>query len=309
MNNVPSNRGMDSAVFLVIGSCMSLQFAASLAVQIFPHAGAWGVSALRLLIAGLILCLFTRPRIRQWNAMQWRRVIVFGLSLGLMNSFFYASIAHIPLGVAVTIEFLGPLLLAAVLSRRPVDLACVLAAAIGLGLLGWDALGGESQLAPIGVALALIAGVFWVCYILASAKVGEVIPGQGGLAVAFLIGGLAAAPAGFQGALVIVGDPHLLLLALGTALLGSLVPYSLELMALRRLPPGVFGILLSLEPVFAALFGWLLLSQDLNAWQLAAIALVISASIGTTLSGRARRPTAPREQLAAEPAASSCIRS
>lgn len=289
MTNNPTQHGTASAVMLVIGSCISLQLGASLAVQIFPDAGAWGVSTLRLLIAGLVLWIFTRPRVRTWNRTQWRRVVAFGFSLGLMNSFFYASIAYIPLGVAVTIEFLGPLLLSAVLSRRPRDLVCVGLAAAGLGLLGWDALAGGSELDPRGVVLALIAGVFWICYILASARVGEVVPGQGGLAVAFLIGGLAAAPAGFTGAMTIIGDGRLLVLALGTALLGSLVPYSLELMALRRLPPGVFGILLSLEPVFAAVFGWLLLSQALGPWQLTAILLVITASIGVTVSGRPKR--------------------
>lgn len=284
--NTASERGVGPAILFVIGSCISLQFGASLAVQIFPHAGPWGVSMLRLLLAGLILWVFARPKFWTWNAEQWRRVVIFGLSLGLMNSFFYAAIEHIPLGVAVTIEFLGPLLLAAALSRRGLDLLWVVLAAVGLGLLGWDALLGSSHLNPLGVVLALVAGVFWVCYILASAKVGQVIPGQGGLAVAFIIGAVAAAPMGAVDAVTIVGDMNLLAVAVGTALLGSLIPYSLELMALRRLPAGVFGILLSLEPAFAAFFGWLLLSQGLSPWQLAAIVLVISASMGVTWSQR-----------------------
>lgn len=291
MKDISPNRGTGPAVLLVIGSCISLQFGAALAVQIFPHAGAWGVSMLRLLLAGLILWAVVRPQVWLWNAHQWRRVIIFGISLGLMNSFFYASLEHISLGMAVTIEFLGPLLLAAFLSRRLLDLVWVGLAAAGLGLIGWDALLGSSHLAPAGVTLALIAGVFWVCYILASAKVGQIIPGQGGLAVAFVIGAVAAAPLGTPGALTILTDTNLALLVVGTALLGSLVPYSLELMALRRLPPGVFGILLSLEPVFAAFFGWLLLSQGLSTWQVAAIVLVITASVGVTWSQRrAERP-------------------
>lgn len=284
--NTASDRGVGPAILFVIGSCISLQFGASLAVQIFPHAGPWGVSMLRLLLAGIILWVFARPRFWTWNAGQWRRVVIFGISLGLMNSFFYAAIEHIPLGVAVTIEFLGPLLLAAALSRRGLDLLWVALAAVGLGLLGWDALLGSSHLNPLGVVLALIAGVFWICYILASAKVGQVIPGQGGLAVAFVIGAVAAAPLGAVEAVTIVGDVNLFAVAVGTALLGSLIPYSLELMALRRLPPGVFGILLSLEPAFAASFGWLLLSQGLSPWQVAAVVLVISASMGVTWSQR-----------------------
>ncbi|MFR9871330.1 EamA family transporter, partial [Corynebacterium striatum] len=151
-----------------------------------------------------------------------------------------------------------------------------------LGLLGWDSLTGE-PLDPIGVGLVLVAGACWVAYILASKKAGSLFSGQDGLAVALAIGGIALLPIGGQGAVVLVSDSHLLLLAFGTGLLASLIPYSLEITALRSLNPNVFSILVALEPVFAAFFGWLLLSQNLSPLKLLAIALVIMASVLQTM--------------------------
>lgn len=271
---------------MVMGSCLSLQWGAAIATRLFPHAGAWGTTTVRLTFAALILLLIARPSVGTWTASTWRSVIFLGLSLGAMNSFFYASLEHIPLGIAVTVEFLGPLLLAAALSRRVLDLAWVFIALIGIGLLGKDAFLASGSLSVTGIILALIAGGFWVCYILASSTVGAKVPGLGGLAVAMAVGALVPLPFGIEGAATLLSSPTLLVLALLTGLLGSVIPYALEMGALRRMPRGVFGILLSLEPAFAAIVGWLVLGQGLGAGQWLAVALVISASIGTTVGSR-----------------------
>lgn len=267
------------AILCVISSCISLQLGAALATQLFPHAGPWATASLRLLIAASFLLVLTRPKVWTWSREQWVSVLWLGISLGLMNGFFYAAIARIPLGVAVTIEFLGPLLLAAVLSRSARDFTCVALAVTGMALLGFDSLT-NNPLDEIGVILVLIAGASWAFYILSSKKTGRLIPGQGGLAVALAIGGLGLLPAGGSGTLVIINDPYLLLMAIGTGILASLIPYSLELVALRRLAANTFSILIALEPVFAAMFGWLLLSQGITTFKLLAIVLVVIASIG-----------------------------
>ncbi|MEL4163980.1 EamA family transporter [Corynebacterium bovis] len=224
--------------------------------------------------------------------------MLLGGALGGMNGLFYASLDRVPLGVAVTVEFLGPLLLAAVRSRSARDMVWVVVAVVGVGLLGAGAVTGTGGAADgaaspvaadaVGLLLALGAGGFWVCYILTAASVGRRVPGTGGLAVAMAVGALVTLPFGARGAAVVVTDPGLVLLAAGTALLGSVVPYTLELAALRRTPPGVFGILLSLEPAVAALAGWVMLGQVLDVRQWVAVGLVVLASGGTTLS-RPRR--------------------
>ncbi|MBB3083694.1 EamA family transporter [Geodermatophilus sabuli] len=268
---------------MVLGSCISLQVGAASAAQLFPTMGSAGVTLLRLLVAAAVLLIATRPHLRRWTWRQWMAVVAFGLCLAGMNASFYAAIARIPLGAAVTIEFLGPLVLAAVLSRRMRDLGWVLLAAAGVVLLGLAAhAGAGSGLDRIGVAFALLAGVFWAGYILTSARVGAAVPGQGGLAVALAVGSLALVPVGAAGAAAAIGRPDLLLLGAVTGLLASVVPYTLELSALRRLTPSVFGVLLSLEPAIAALAGWLLLDQPLGAREAAAVALVVLASIGST---------------------------
>ena len=293
---------MTPAVAMILGSCISLQFGAALAAQLFPALGSWGVTTLRLGIAGIVLLLLVRPAVHLWRASQWKAVILFGLSLGAMNGSFYASIARIPLGTAVAIEFLGPLVLSAVLSRKLADLGCVALALVGISLFGVESSMGLSDLDPIGVLWALAAGVFWACYVLASAHVGKEVPGQGGLAVAVMLGALLLLPLGAHGVVGAVQSPHLLLLALGTALLASVIPYSLELAALRRLPRHVFSILLSLEPAIAMLAGLLLLAQPISGFGIAAVAFVIAASIGTTLNERRLQRVRGRDEEAGAPA-------
>ncbi|WP_245692423.1 EamA family transporter [Geodermatophilus telluris] len=292
----PTGRG--PAVLMVLGSCVSLQVGAAGAAQLFPSMGSAGVTLLRLLVAAVLLLVVTRPHAHRWTRQQWTAVVVFGLSLAGMNGFFYAAIARIPLGTAVTIEFLGPLVLAAVLSRRVRDLGWVLLAAAGVLLLGLAAEGGAGPgLDRVGVLCALLAGAFWAGYVLASARVGAVVPGQGGLAVALGVGALALVPLGAAGAVTAVDRPTLLLIGVATALLASVVPYTLELSALRRLPPSVFGVLLSLEPAIAATAGWVLLGQPLGAGEAVAVGVVVAASIGSTLC--AQRPADDRRSRSA----------
>lgn len=284
---------------LVLGSCISLQFGATLAVQLFPALGSWGVSALRLTIAALVLLVAVRPRVRGWDRSQWLAVIAFGLALTGMNGFFYAAFERIPLGTAVAIEFLGPLVLAAVLTRRLLDFAWVALALVGMALLGIDSALGIA-LDGLGVVLTLVAAAFWALYIRASARVGQLVPGMGGLAVALVVASVALLPFGVPAAAAAVADPRLLALAAGTALLASVVPYTLELLALRRLPQRVFGVLLSLEPVVAAAAGWLMLGQEMSALRIAAVALVVAASIGTALAARKASEDAPGAALTGE---------
>lgn len=273
-----------TGILLVFGSCVSLQFGAALAMSLFPLVGPWTTTLCRLFISGLLLFLVMRPQVHQWSRSQWVSVALFGLSLGTMNAFFYVAISYIPLGTAVTIEFIGPLVLSAVLSRSIRDALWVGLAVGGVGLFGLERLLGLSSLRPIGVVCALGAGLFWALYILAADNSGKKVAGTGIIAVALLIGSLLSAPLGMAHFFTVVTNTHLLLLAIGTAILASLVPYTLEFLALRRLPPNTFGILLSMEPAVAATAGWLLLNQHMGVLGVIAVCLVVSACVGTAAS-------------------------
>lgn len=273
-------------VALVVGSCLSLPFGAAVAAQLFPVLGPWGVTSLRVAIAALVLYVAVRPRPRRWNRQQWTAAVLFGVSLAAMNGCFYAAIERIPLGPAVAIEFLGPLVLAAVLTRRMADAVWVGVALAGIALLGIDGMIGSEPLDPVGLAFILVAAAFWIMYIRMSARVGRLIPGHSGLSVGLLIAAVLLLPVGVPAAITVVAAPDLLLLAVITAVLSSVIPYTFELAALRRLPQRVFGVLLSLEPAFATLAGWLILGQDATVLRMLAVALVIAASVGTTLGVR-----------------------
>lgn len=276
-------------VALVIGSCLSLPFGAAVAAQLFPVLGPWGVTSMRVAIAALLLVVIVRPRPRRWTGSQWTAAVLFGFSLAAMNAFFYAAIDRIPLGPAVAIEFLGPLVLAAILTRRLADAAWVGVALIGMALLAVDGLVGAEPLDPLGVLFVLVAAGFWIMYIRMSARVGAVIPGSGGLAMGLVVAAVLLIPVGVPAAVTVAGDVNLLLLAALTAVLSSVIPYSFELAALRRLPQRVFGVLLSLEPAFATLAGWLVLGQSATPLRMLAVALVVLASVGTTLGVRRQR--------------------
>ena len=280
-----------TAVLLVLGSCTSFQFGAAMATHLFGVAGAPGTTLLRLGLAALVLLAVTRPRVRNWNRAQWRTVLIYGVSLAGMNGFYYAALARLPLSAAVTIQFLGPLTLAATLSRRWRDGSWIVLALIGVLTLGLaDRHGGVGHgaaghgLDPVGVALALVSAAFWALYIVTGSKATTAVPGRDGVAVAMTIGALVLVPFGALGAWHAVGRPQSMLLAFGVALMASVVPYSLEFAAMRRTPRRVFGILLSLDPALATLAGWLLLGQHSSPVAIAAVATVITASVGSTLS-------------------------
>ncbi|MDL9946487.1 DMT family transporter [Gordonia sp. ABSL11-1] len=295
--------GSGPAAAMILCSCVSLQFGGAIAVHLFPTMESWGVTTLRLGFAAIVLLVAVRPRFVRWSGTQWRSVVFFAVALAGMNGTFYCAIERLPLGAAVAIEFLGPLLLSAALSRRAIDLAWVVLAFLGIGLLGVESITQADSLDPVGVVFALIAGSFWVLYILTSARVGQHVPGTGGLAMALVLATVFVLPMGASGVAHGATDPTMLGLALAIALMSSVIPYTLELAALRRLPRNVFGILLSLEPIVAALAGWVLLHQPTGPLRLAAIALVIVASIGTIVTapkavGRAEEsPTSDREPV------------
>jgi inner membrane transporter RhtA len=278
-----------AAVLLVLGSCTSLQAGAALAMRLFPVTGTPGATLLRLGLAAVVLLGVARPRVRGWRPSQWRAVGLYGFSLAGTNGFFYAALARLPLGTAVTIQFLGPLTLATVLSRRWRDAGWALLAVAGvltLGLAGRHDGGAAHPLDPVGVACALVSAAFWALYIVAGSRASTAVPGRGGLAVAMTVGALALLPFGALGALQVASRPHLMLIAVGTAVLASVVPYTLELAAMRRAPRRVFGILLSLEPGVATLAGWVLLGQRTPPAAIAAIALVVLASAGAAMSAK-----------------------
>ena len=289
-----------SPVWLVLVGILSVQFGAAISKGLFDEIPPVGMVFLRLVTSSLILLLLVRPRIRGRTALDWRSVLALGSALGAMNWAFYESIARIPLGVAVTIEFVGPLSVAAFGSRRPRDLVWVGLAALGIAMFG----AGPTKVDAAGFGLALLAGGCWALYIVSTAATGRRWPGVEGLAVATTIATLAIAPF----ALVTAGErllePRLLGLGALVGLLSSVVPYSLEMVALRRLPQRVFGILMSLEPAAAALVAAVLLSEWLTPLQLLAVACVTAASVGAARTGspptgaqrkrRRRRPARAR---------------
>jgi inner membrane transporter RhtA len=273
------------AIGLVLAACSIVQFGAGFAVTLFDELGAGGTVFLRVAFAAVVLWAIWRPRLRGHATQDLRVAAAFGVVLGGMNWTFYESIDRIPLGVAVTLEFAGPLAVAVAGSRRALDGLWVLLAAAGILLLArpWE---GGGDLDGLGVALALLAGAFWAAYILLSARTGRLFPGGTGLALAMAVGALVTLPAGIvQGGSGLL-EPHLLAAGAAVALASSVIPYSLELEALRRLPEAVFGVLMSLEPALAALAGLVVLDQALAGADVVAIGLVVVASAGATRLGR-----------------------
>ncbi len=277
------------ALGMVLGGVTSIQFGAALAATLFDELGPAGTSVLRLGFAALILVVLWRPHVRGRSAADLRLVLAFGLALGAMNLLFYEALDRIPLGIAVTFEFIGPLGVAVAGSRRAIDGLWVVMAAAGIVLLADP--GGD--LDTLGVALALAAGAFWALYIVLAARAGRAYTGSEGLTLAMAVAALVPlAPGIAQGGGDLL-DPRLIALGAGVGLLSSVIPYSLETEALRRMPQHVFGVLMSLEPGVAALAGLVVLGQSLRVLQLVAIALVVAASIGA--SRYAVRMPAPAE--------------
>ncbi len=263
-------------VALVIAAVASVQIGGAVAKTLFDEVGPGGTVLLRTLFAAVILALLWRPEVRGRSRQDWLLIGLFGFCLAGMNYAFYASLDRIPLGVAVTFEFVGPLGVAVFGSRRPLDLVWVVLAGAGILLLADP--GGD--LDGLGVALAVLAGAFWAAYILVGGRMGQAIPGGAGLALAMVVASALVLPFGVADGGGELLDPAVLGIGLGVAILSSAIPYSLEFEALRRLPAGVFGVLMSMEPAMAALAGFVILGEVLGARELTAIGLVVVASAG-----------------------------
>jgi inner membrane transporter RhtA len=269
---------------LLLISIVSIQVGAAIAISLFPVLGPVGTVFLRIAFSALLLLLATRSAL-SWSPARQNigKLLLFGLVLGAMNLSFYGAIARIPLGLAVAIEFVGPLGVAAVTSRRWRDFAWIGLAAVGIGLLTPEI---GTTLDPLGVALAGFAGVCWAVFALMSRRISTALPGHSGLAIATLVATLVVLPA-----LLVTGglprlDAGLLAAALAVAILSTTVPLSLEFEALKRMPPRTYGVLVTLEPVAAALVGAIALGQAMDTNAILAIVFVTAAALGVTVSDR-----------------------
>jgi inner membrane transporter RhtA len=262
---------------LVLAAVSSVQFGGAFAKTLFDEIGPGGTAFLRVLFAALILAALWRPAVRGLSRAEWQLAVAYGFSLVAMNLTFYEALDRIPLGIAVTFEFVGPLGVAIVGSRRSLDLLWVGLAAAGILLLSDF---GGADLDGLGVALALLAGCFWAAYILLAARVGRTFEGAHGLAIGMCAGALMLLPFGIADAGGDLISAEAIAIGLAVAVLSSVIPYSLELEALRRMPAGVFGVLMSLEPAAAALAGFIVLDEGLATREVVAIALVVAASAG-----------------------------
>jgi inner membrane transporter RhtA len=273
---------------LVLGAIASVQFGSAIATTLFTRVGPAGAVVLRLVAASAVLMAIWRPRVRSRTRRELLLAALFGCVLAGMNLAFYAAIQRIPLGIAVAIEFVGPLAVAIIGSRRRLDLLWVALAAAGIvGLMRGD----SHSLDALGVGLALLAGCLWGAYILVNARVGRAFAGGTGLAIAMCVASVVALPVGIaQGGSQLL-QPHVLLVGAAVGMLSSAIPYTLEMEALRRIATNVFGVLMSLEPAVAALAGFLIIGQSLSVRELIGIALVVAASVGASSSAR-RAPIA-----------------
>lgn len=290
MENHPSTSSAAArvgATGLVTLGLICQELGAAIAVTLFPQVGATGMVLLRLLFSAAILLIVFRPSVRGRSRADWLTVIGFGLVLACMNAFFYVSLLSIPLGPAVTIELLGPLVLSVVISRRPSAWIWAALALCGVALLGWGGFG--NHFSPVGVAFAAAAGGMWVLYILLSARTGQRYSRLDGLAIAMSIGAIAIAPIGIISAGIALLRPIDLLLGLAVAILSSAIPYGLELISLRRLPAATFSILLSVAPAIAALAGLVVLGQQLSPLEAIGIGCVVVASSGAVLASARSR--------------------
>ncbi|MDQ6694743.1 MAG: DMT family transporter [Chloroflexota bacterium] len=274
-------------VVLVLLAVVSVQVGAAFAKGLFPALGSLGTVFVRVGFAAIVLLVAWRPRIRRgegvYTRVDYLSVVLFGIALAAMNATFYAALSRIPLGIAVTLEFVGPLAVAVFGSRRPLDLLWAVLAAVGILLLA--PIGQAATIDPIGIAFALTAGGCWAAYILLSARVGRAFPGGSGLALSMAIAAVLLAPMGIWQAGTALLDPQLLFVGAAVAMLSSVIPYSLELEALRRLPAHVFGVLLSTEPAIAALAGFVILAEALNWREMVALALITIAAVGASRHG------------------------
>jgi inner membrane transporter RhtA len=265
---------------LLLLSILSVQLGAAIAKGLFHLLGSGGTVFLRVGLAAIIYMIMARPRLRGYTWREYAWVVLFGLVIAAMNSLFYASISRIPLGIATTLEFIGPLSVSLVGSRRPSDLLWIVLAAAGILLL--IPIQGSIALDPLGVVLALLAGAGWAAYILVNVHVGRAFPGTTGLALSMSVAALVLLPFDIGNVTPLLHNPTPLLLGLGVAVLSTVIPFALELEALRRISARAFGVLMSLEPAIATLIGFVVLGETIAVRALFAMLLIIVASCGVS---------------------------
>ena len=274
-------------------SLITLCAGTSLAKGLFPFVGAEGTTTYRLVFSTLLLMAFWRPWRRAWTWADAPILVLFGATLGLMNLLFYNAIKTVPFGLAIAVEFTGPLAVALWSSKKPLDFVWIVLAVAGMGLilpLG-GAFGADLQAAaidPLGIAFALGAGACWAIYIVVGQRVADRI-GAFATPMGMLVAALLVTPVGISVAGSSLLNPEWMLAGLGIALLSSAIPYSLEMYSLKHLPKQTFSILLSLEPAVGALAGWLVLSEQLSTQQLSAIGLIMAASMGSAMTAGQRK--------------------
>ncbi|MDB4879411.1 MAG: transporter [Gemmatimonadetes bacterium] len=265
----------------VLVAIVSVQGGAAIAKGLFPVLGAAETAGVRIGLSALMLVAAFRPPVRALTAAQWRAVVPYGITLGAMNVLFYLSLARVPLGLAVTLEFVGPLAVAVAGSRRAPDLLWVALAAAGIALIApWNANGVD----PLGAAFALAAGGCWAAYIVLGGRLSRVLPGGAAVSTGMLVATLTILPFALGGGGLARLTPALLLAGMFVALLSSALPYTCEMMALRTMPARTFSIFMSLEPAVAALAGLVFLGERLGRVQWLSVALVIAASVGASLT-------------------------
>jgi inner membrane transporter RhtA len=265
----------------VVAAIVSVQAGAAIAKGLFPLIGATGTASLRIGISALILLAVNRPNLSRLSKAQWKAVIPYGLCLGAMNVIFYLSLVRIPLGLAVTLEFIGPLLLAVIGSRRPVEFLWVVLAAGGIAFIApWN----ERSIDLIGAGLALLAGACWAGYIILGRRTSKILDGGQAVTVGMIFATLVVLPFGIGNGGLGHLSPMILLSGAALALLSSAIPFSLEMSAMRQIPAKTFSILMSLEPAVAALCGLIFLGERLSLYEWMAVAMVVMASAGATLT-------------------------
>jgi inner membrane transporter RhtA len=281
---VKNKKGIEfPAVLAVLLAIISFQCGAAIAKGIFPVLGAAATSSLRIVLSAIILVIFNRPNLRNVTTAQWKAVVLYGLTLGAMNTVFYMAIARIPLGLGVALEFMGPLALALTGSKRIIDFLWVLLAATGIALIApWS----NNRLDVIGILLALLAGALWAAYILLGGHISKIMDGGKAVTIGMIFASLLVLPIAIGNGLLINFKLGMLLPGIALALLSSAIPFTLEMHALRKIPAKTFSILMSLEPAVAAFSGLLFLHEYLSIYEWLAVALVIIASAGATLTGK-----------------------
>ena len=276
-----------------MGSLITLCAGTSLAKGLFPFVGAEGTTTYRLVFSTLLLMAFWRPWRRAWTWADAPLLVLFGATLGIMNLLFYNALKTVPFGLAIAVEFTGPLAVALWSSKKPLEFVWIVLAVAGMGLilpLG-NTLGANLQtdaIDPLGIAYALGAGACWAVYIVIGQRVADRI-GAFATPMGMLVAALVVTPVGISVAGTSLLNPEWMLAGLGIALLSSAIPYSLEMYSLKHLPKQTFSILLSLEPAVGALAGWLVLSEQLSTQQLCAIGLIMAASVGCAMTSGQRR--------------------